>query len=141
MLDTKEVKRYARYFLAMKKCDTKAKEMRKKLDEWQPSIIDQMDAAEVDKISLKGGDTLSIQSQIWGKVLVLNENGQADKARVVTALREEGLHELVTEEGFNHMALAGYLRELARSEKPLPKSLRGIIEANPVDKLIVKKLS
>ena len=141
MLDTEEVKRYARYYLAMQKCDAKAKEMRKKLDEWQSSIIDQMDTAEVDKVSLKGGITLSIQNQLWEKVIALGPDGNADKKKVVMALREAGLHELVTEEGFHHMALAGYLRELDRSEKPLPESFKDVIIKNPVDKLIVRKLS
>jgi hypothetical protein len=140
MLNTDLAKKFARHYLAMKKCDKKAKEIRKLLEQWNQPLLDHMVDEEMNKISFKGGDTLSIDEKIWAKILAKDEFGETDTERVVVALRAAGLDDLIVAEKYNHNSLAGYLRELAAAHEPLPEALEGIIVANPVKKLVVKKL-
>jgi len=140
MLDTNKAKRFARYSHAKRKLEAKAKEIGKKLTKWQEPLMNEMLNDEIDKISLKGGDTIRIDEKIWAKILVLDEFGNTDKEKIVAALREANLDYLVTKETFNHNSLAAYLRELDQSEKSLPESLKDVIKPNPVFKLITKRL-
>lgn len=140
MLNTKLAKKYARHALAKKKLEEKAKEIGNKLDHWSQPLIDHMQDEGLDKLSLHGGITLSLKEMIWAKIVAKTETGEIDKHRAVQALREAGLEEYITEEGYNSHSLSAYLRELVRGQEPLPKEFRNVIVKNPKTNIIVKKL-
>ena len=141
MLNTDLAKKYAKWDRAKKQLEAKARLIGKKLDGWSPTLIDHMIDEEIDKISLKGGLTLSLQEMIWAKIEAKDKFGNNDKPRIVAALRQAQLDDLVTDETYNSNALSYYLRELDRNDEKLPEELVGIVRPNPVQKIVVKKLT
>lgn len=140
MLNTKKLKAYARKYKAMKACDRKAKQLRKQLDMEAQPLLDHMVDEEIDRLNLKGGDVLIAKTEIWGKIVAKDEFGNTDKPKVILALREAGLSDIVTEETYQTRKLASYLRELDKDNQPLPECFKNVIIANPTPKLIVKNL-
>ena len=135
-LDTALLGKYARLYLARKALKDKYNELTTKLIAMEQPLIDHMkDQGDdaVERLSLKGGRTLSISSQIWAKILV------EDKLEVVKALRTIDKEHLISGETVNHQSLSAWLRELDNEGKDLPIELNGLVEPNPVEKLIAKK--
>jgi hypothetical protein len=130
-LNTKKLEEYADIYLQRKYHRDKDNELTEKLVEMEQSLLDHMADEGANKISLVGGKTLSVQEQIWP------EYGTKDVA--IAAIRAAKIPGML-EEGFNHQRLAGFLRELIRRGKELPKEFKGKIKAKPVQKLIAKKL-
>lgn len=126
-------KKYAALYTAKKKLEAKAKELGERLREMQGDLIEELLIHEVDRLPLKGGRTIYIDTKIWPKF----KNG-ATREDVVEALKEDGYHELVAE-GYNSQRLASVLREFDKMEEPLPKCLDKVIESNPVANLVVRK--
>lgn len=129
-LDTNELKKFARLYLARKKLKEKYNELTKTLESMTPGLLDHLIDEEVDTVSLKGGAVVSIQTQIWPKY--------RDRGEVAKALKAAGMSDMV-EENFNNQTLASYLRELIASGNELPEPLRGVLEPNPVSKLVARK--
>jgi hypothetical protein len=85
----------------------------------------------IEKLSLTGGRTISIKPEIWPQY--------GHKSIAIEALKAAGITDMV-EEGFNHQRLAGFIRELVRQGKELPKEFKGKIKISRVQKLVAKKL-
>ena len=135
-LDTALLGKFARLYLARKKLREKDAELTKRLTEMEQPLIDHMrDQGDdaVEQISLKGGRTLVLNTTIWAKVLV------DDKKPLIEALQALDLG-YMTSAGVNHQSLSSYLRGLEAEGEELPAELRGLVKANPVDKLTAKRL-
>jgi hypothetical protein len=132
--DIGQIKKFIRLTMAKRKMEAKIEDINIRLEKMSKSLINHMIEHEVDRVPIKGGTTVYINTQIWGKRL----DGY-DPYDVVVAAREDGLHELVGQEQVHSQKLAGYLRELDRNEEKLPKNLARVIKPNPVSKLVVKK--
>lgn len=138
-LNTKKLAEYARLRHAIKKLDAKHKELYAKAEKMQQGLIDNMIDNEVDKVSLKGGTILYISELIWAKYVKDPETEKTDKPKVINALKNAGLGWLV-QNNYNSQSVSAYLRELDESGKELPKEFKGVIESNPVTKLVAKKV-
>jgi len=130
-MNTAALKRYANWFFAKQKLKAKLKQIEEKLEKESLILIDHLADLEVDKVSLKGGITLSTRTVIWAKC--------KDKKSAINAIKEAG-EEWMIEEGFNSITLSSFLRELNNTGKELPKEFKGVIESNPKTNLIAKKL-
>lgn len=134
-LNLGQLKKYAAYYMVRKKLKAKYDEYGKKLEKMAPSLITHLVDRQLDKVPLKGGRTIYIDTKIWGKYLEGKNN-----LDLVTAAKEDGIFELLGgKENVNMTTLASYLRELNQNEEPLPKNLARVIKPNPKDNLIVKK--
>jgi hypothetical protein len=131
MLNTQMLKKYARKYLARKKIREKDTQLTEELEKMQKVLLDHMGVEEIQKFSFKGGITVSIKKLIWGKY--------NDRALVIKALKKAGLGDMVSE-GFNAQTIASYLREMDKAERDLPKEFKGVLEANRVQTLTVKKM-
>jgi hypothetical protein len=140
MLQTKEFQKFIRLTLAKRKLEAKVKQINLILEHMAQPLIDHMVDEEVDKLSLKGGITIKLDRTIWAKIIAKDEFGATDKERVVAALRDAGLNELINAETYNSQSLSKYIRDLAKAQKKIPDEIADVVEANPVPKLIVKKL-
>jgi hypothetical protein len=140
MLQTKEFQKFIRLTLAKRKLEAKVKQINLILEQMAQPLIDHMVDEEVDKLSLKGGITIKLDRTIWAKIIAKDEFGAVDKERVVAALRDAGLNELINAETYNSQSLSKYIRDLAKAQKKIPDEIADVVKANPVPKLIVKKL-
>jgi hypothetical protein len=140
MLQTKEFQKFIRLTLAKRKLEAKVKQINLILEHMAQPLIDHMVDEEVDKLSLKGGITIKLDRTIWAKIIAKDEFGAVDKERVVAALRDAGLNELINAETYNSQSLSKYIRDLAKAQKKIPDEIADVVKANPVPKLIVKKL-
>jgi len=131
MLNTDLLKKYARKYLARKKLREKDSQLTDELMAMQKTLLDHMEVEEISKFSFKGGVTVFTKTLIWAKY--------DDRNKAIKALKKAGLGEMVAE-GFNAQTLASYLREQDKAEQELPESFEGVIESNPVQTLIVKKM-
>ena len=131
-MNTEALRKFAKLKFVKKKLKNKLKEIEERIEKMEPTLIDHLVENEVDKISLQGGTMLEIRTLIWAKCL-------GDKKSVINAIREAGEGWMI-DEGFSSMTLSKFLRELNEQNKPLPKAFKGIIESNPVNNLIAKKV-
>jgi hypothetical protein len=140
MLQTKEFQKFIRLTLAKRKLEAKVKQINLILEHMAQPLIDHMVDEEVDKLSLKGVITRKLDRTIWAKIIAKDEFGAVDKERVVAALRDAGLNELINAETYNSQSLSKYIRDLAKAQKKIPDEIADVVKANPVPKLIVTKL-
>lgn len=123
--------RYVERHAKMKELEAEVDAIKIELADMEKELIERFMNLQIDKISLKGGATIRLDRKIWPKVF--------DKDLAIWALKKAGLEALLARESYQVQALAGYLRELDKNDEPLPDQFKGIIEPNPVYKIIVTK--
>jgi hypothetical protein len=94
-------------------------------------LIEHMVDEGVEKVSMTGGRTLDIRSEIWPKY--------GNKENAIKALKAAGIKDMI-QEGFNHQRLAAFIRERIRADDKLPQEFEGLIRAETVQKLVARKL-
>lgn len=122
---------YADKIKTIKDKEAEVKDLKKEAAVMEATLIERFASDTIDKLSIKGGVTLRLDCKIWPKV--------SSPELAVDALRKAGLDMLVAHETYQTQALAGYLRECAKNDEPLPDAFKGIIEPNPVYKIIVTR--
>ena len=130
-LNIKKLEEYADIYLERKYHRDKDNELTEKITTMETQLIEHMADEGVDKVHLSNGRTIKIDPQIWPKY--------GHKSIAIKAIKAAKIPGLI-EEGFNHQRLAGYIRELIRQGKDLPKEFAGMITADEVQKLKAKKL-
>ena len=83
MLNTVELKKYARLYLARKKIREKDKELTEELTKMQDVLLQHMATEEIDKFDFKGGITVSTKTLIWPKCLIKNDVGNGDRKAMI----------------------------------------------------------
>jgi hypothetical protein len=129
---TKMMKYFNQLYFMKKTFDKKADECQEKMNKLKPVIESVMIDNELQKISFSNGITSSLESLTWAKV--------HDKRKAVRLLKKEGLKHLVLGERVSYQGLSAHIRELERNKEPLPESWKDVIEANPVSKIVPRKL-
>ena len=85
--------------------------------------------AGIQNVRLKGGVTLRIDRKVWPKI-----HGSTND--VVAAIKKAGLLDLLAKETYQSNSLARFLRDLDETGDELPPEFAGVIEANPVYKIV-----
>jgi len=129
---TKLMKLYNQNYFLKKTYEKKAKECEERLAKLLPIIETLMIDSELQKLSFANGVTSSLESLTWAKV--------HDQKKAVRLLKKAGLNHLVLGERVNSQGLSAHIREQERNREPLPESWKKIIEANPVSKIVPRKL-
>ena len=91
----------------------------------------QFEQGGFEKVSIDGR-TVYVERKLWAKAK------DGDKAAVCKALKRARLGDYV-EETFNTNSLSAYVRELDREDRPLPPSLREVLEVSEVFKLRTRR--
>ncbi len=98
--------------------DTDLKQIKKRLEELEPVLLDQLAQAGIQNMKIDGV-TVYILRQLWAQALASNEE-------ICEALRAAGLQDYV-KEGYNSQSISAYFRELEKQDEPLPSELAGKI--------------
>jgi len=130
-LNTEKLKEYADLYLERKKHQDIIKDLTAEIVEMEKMLLEHMANEGMDKVSLTGGKTIMVSEQIWPKY--------GHKSIAIEAIKAANINGMI-EEGFNHQRLASYIREKIRAGEDLPKEFSGKITAEPVQKLVAKKL-
>jgi hypothetical protein len=126
-----KLKEYANLYLERKQYQDKVKDLTDKITAMELYLLEHMANEGAEKVSMPDGITVSMREQIWPKY--------GHKSIAIEAIKAARIPGLI-EEGFNHNRLASYIREKLKSGEDLPKEFAGKITADPVQKLVAKKL-
>jgi hypothetical protein len=131
-LNTDELKRFGRLYLARKKIREKDRELTKEIGKLEGPLMEHMATEEVDKVSLKGGITLNISTIIYAKK-------KAPDHLIAEALKAIGRDDLVNTV-INSTSLSKAVREIIERGEDLPEEFRGLVAAEPKSNLKARKL-
>ena len=98
-------------------------QLKEMVEKGQDSLVEQFTMMGVDEIGFDGRF-----GTLQSKLAARKKDPTVTSADVVTALRADGLTELVTEPSYNHQSLSAYLRGLEDEKKPIPKNLATVVE-------------
>ena len=122
-MNTEIMKQFAKLDSRRAALEAELKEVKERIKEVEPQVLDEMTQNEVSNIRIDGR-TIYVQSQIWGRKKAPNET-------IVKALRDAGLEDFVSE-GFNMQSISAFIREKVKNGESLPPQFNGVLEANEV---------
>lgn len=130
-LNTEKLEEFANLYLERKKHQDKVNELTEKIGEMEQALLEHMANEGTFKWHGTNGKTVTVSEQIWPKY--------GHKSIAIEAIKAANIKGLI-EEGFNHNRLASFIREKIRAGEDLPKEFAGKITADPVQKLVARKL-
>jgi len=133
-LDTDRIKKFAELYLKHKQLTAELSVLANEINQMQDGLIEHLATEGVSKISLAGGITVSLKTQVWPKY----RSGKS-KDDLAVALESDGFGSLVTK-GINHQTFAALIREFNTDGKPLPPAINEVVEISETVRLIAKEL-
>lgn len=133
-MDISRIKKFADLYLKHKQLTTELSVLANEINQMQDGLIEHMVDNNVQKISLAGGITVSLKTQVWPKYK-LNKS----KDDLAVALESDGFGSLVTK-GINHQTFAALIREFNTDGKPLPPAINEVVEISETTRLVAKEL-
>jgi hypothetical protein len=130
-LNTDELKRFVALEERRRQLETEVDSIKTEAAELESRLLPQFEQSGTERIAIDGR-TVYVERKLWAKAK------DGDKAAVCKALRRARLGDYV-EETFNTNSLSAYVRELDREERPLPSSLRDVLEVSEVFKLRTRR--
>jgi hypothetical protein len=130
-LNTDELKRFVALEERRRQLETEVDSIKAEAAELESRLLPQFEQSGTERIAIDGR-TVYVERKLWAKAK------DGDKAAVCKALRRARLGDYV-EETFNTNSLSAYVRELDREERPLPSSLRDVLEVSEVFKLRTRR--
>ena len=133
-MDVNKIKHFAELYLKHKQLTAELSVLANEINQMQDGLIEHMATEGINKISLNGGVTVSLKTQVWPKY----KNGKS-KDDLAVALESDGFGSLVTK-GINHQTFAALIREFNTDGKPLPPAISEVVEISETVRLIAKEL-
>ena len=130
-MNTDELKRFVALEERRRQLETEVDSIKAEAAELESRLLPQFEQSGTERIAIDGR-TVYVERKLWAKAK------DGDKAAVCKALRRARLGDYV-EETFNSNSLSAYVRELDREERPLPSSLRDVLEVSEVFKLRTRR--
>ena len=130
-MNTDELKRFVALEERRRQLETEVDSIKAEAAELESRLLPQFEQSGTERIAIDGR-TVYVERKLWAKAK------DGDKAAVCKALRRARLGDYV-EETFNTNSLSAYVRELDREERPLPSSLRDVLEVSEVFKLRTRR--
>ena len=130
-MNTEELKRFVALEERRRQLEAEVETIRAEATELEQRLLPQFEQEGFEKISIDGR-TVYVERKLWAKAR------DGNKAAVCKALKRARLGDYV-EETFNTNSLSAYVRELDREERPLPPSLREVLEVSEVFKLRTRR--
>jgi hypothetical protein len=130
-MNTDELKRFVALEERRRQLEAEIDAIKAEAAQLEESLLPQFEQTGLEKVSIDGR-TVYIERKLWAKAK------DGDKAAVCKALKRAHLGDYV-EETFNTNSLSAYVRELDREGRPLPPSLREVLEVSEVFKLRTRR--
>ena len=130
-MNTEELKRFVALEERRRQLEAEVDTIKAEATELEQRLLPQFEQEGFEKISVDGR-TVYVERKLWAKAR------DGNKAAVCKALKRARLGDYV-EETFNTNSLSAYVRELDREERPLPPSLREVLEVSEVFKLRTRR--
>jgi len=130
-LNTDELKRFVALDERRHQLEAEVDTIKAEATELEGRLLPQFEQSGTERIAIDGR-TVYVERKLWAKAK------DGDKAAVCKALKRAHLGDYV-EETFNSNSLSAYVRELDREERPLPPSLREVLEVSEVFKLRTRR--
>ena len=128
---TEELKRFVALEERRRQLETEIDTVKAEAAQLEELLLPEFERNGLEKVSIDGC-TVYLERKLWAKAK------DGDKAAVCKVLKRARLGDFV-EETFNTNSLSAYVRELDREEKPLPPSLREVLEISEVFKLRTRR--
>ena len=123
-MNSEQLKRFVALEERRRELEGEIDRIKSEATELEQVLMPQFEQEGVERISIDGR-TVYVERKLWAKAK------DGDKAAVCKALKRARLGDYV-EETFNANSLSAYVRELDREERPLPPSLREVLEVSEV---------
>jgi len=130
-LNTDELKRFVALEERRHQLEAEVDTIKAEAAELESRLLPQFEQSGTERIAIDGR-TVYVERKLWAKAK------DGDKTAVCKALKRAHLGDYV-EETFNSNSLSAYVRELDREERPLPPSLREVLEVSEVFKLRTRR--
>jgi hypothetical protein len=130
-LNTDELKRFVALDERRHQLEAEVDTIKAEATELEGRLLPQFEQSGTERIAIDGR-TVYVERKLWAKAKGGN------KAAVCKALKRAHLGDYV-EQTFNSNSLSAYVRELDREERPLPPSLREVLEVSEVFKLRTRR--
>ena len=130
-MNTEELKRFISLEERRRQLETEIDTVKAEAAQLEQLLLPEFERSGVEKVSMDGR-TVYLERKLWAKAK------DGNKAAVCKALKRAHLGDFV-EETFNTNSLSAYVRELDREERPLPSSLRDVLEVSEVFKLRTRR--
>jgi hypothetical protein len=119
-LDTDKVARYVALRAEAKSHEDAAEELKAEADLLEAELLEEFAEAGVPRMTI-AGRTVYVHRQLWAK----REDG-VDMNQACKALVDAGHSEFVNET-YNSNTVSAWLRDLAKSDTPIPPELDGVL--------------
>jgi len=130
-MNTDELKRFVALEERRRQLEAEIDTLKAEAAELEQALMPQFEQAGIERVSVDGR-TVYVERKLWAKAR------DGDKAAVCKALKRCRLGDYV-EETFNTNSVSAYIRELDREGRPLPASLREVLEVSEVFKLRTRR--
>ncbi len=130
-MNTDELKRFVALEERRRQLEAEVDAVKAEAAQLEELLLPQFEQAGLERVSIDGR-TVYIERKLWAKAK------DGDKAAVCKALKRCRLGDYV-EETFNTNSLSAYVRELDREDRPMPPSLREVLEISEVFKLRTRR--
>ena len=130
-MNTEELKRFIALEERRRQLETEIDIVRSEAAQLEQLLLPEFERNGLEKVSFDGR-TVYLERKLWAKAK------DGNKAAVCKALKRAHLGDFV-EETFNTNSLSAYVRELDREDRPLPPSLRDVVEISEVFKLRTRR--
>jgi len=130
-MNTDELKRFVALEERRRKLEAEIDTVKAEAAELEELLLPQFEQSGMERVAIDGR-TVYVERKLWAKAK------DGDKASVCKALKRCRLGDYV-EETFNTNSLSAYVRELDREGRPLPPSLREVLEVSEVFKLRTRR--
>ena len=130
-MNTDELKRFVALEEQRRQLEAEVDTIKAEAAELEGRLLPQFEQSGTERIAIDGR-TVYVERKLWAKAK------DGDKPAVCKALKRARLGDYV-EETFNTNSLSAYVRELDREERPLPPSLREVLEVSEVYKLRTRR--
>lgn len=130
-MNTEELKRFVSLEERRRQLEAEIDTIKAEAAELEGVLLPQFEQGGFEKVSIDGR-TVYVERKLWAKAK------DGDKTAVCQALKRARLGDYV-EETFNTNSLSAYVRELDREGRPLPPSLREVLEVSEIFKLRTRR--
>jgi hypothetical protein len=130
-MNTEELKRFVALEERRRQLEAEVDTIKAEAAELEQLLLPQFEQEGFEKVSIDGR-TVYVERKLWAKAK------DGNKAAVCKALKRARLGDYV-EETFNTNSLSAYVRDLDREDRPLPPSLREVLEVSEVFKLRTRR--
>ena len=127
-MNTDIMRRYVEVKTLVEIREAETKPLQEEMDALEARIIDELQSAEVDSVTVKG-ITLYRYTQRWASRLP-----EVTATQALAALRDAGLGEFVSE-GFSTQTLSAWLRERVDQNEEIPEAVKSAFMLREVPKL------